>query len=65
MIPLVDQADSRQSYCVGVVSIDSKKPYQFWPGAWGDDLVVKLDPYCAWLMLLLGLTTVHKLPCSA
>jgi hypothetical protein len=55
MIPLLDTSTGSPDGCFGVVSIDSARPYHFWPGA-GDDLVLKVRPYCNWLSLLLTLS---------
>jgi hypothetical protein len=61
LIPLLDTASGSPDSCVGVVSIDSSRPYHFWPGG-GADLVVKVSPYCTWVMLLLTLNRdLHRL----
>ena len=64
LIPLLDTAGGGHDTCIGVVSIDSVRPYHFSEGN-GDDLVLRLSPYCAWLSFLLGLDCpVHRRPCS-
>lgn len=64
LIPLLDTSSGSPDTCIGVVSIDSSRPYHFWPGS-GDELVVKLSPYTTWLMLLLSVSDVHHLRCAA
>lgn len=59
-IPLLDKASGRPDTCIGVVTVDSTRPYHFWPGN-GEDLVHKLQPYCAWLTLLINLGEPHRL----
>jgi hypothetical protein len=64
LIPLLELSSGAPDVCLGVVSIDSQRPYHFWPGS-GDDLVVKVKPYCTWLAILLSMATVPRLPCTA
>src|SRR5260370_19696249 len=64
LIPLLDTS-SGTVHSIGVVSIDSSKPYHFWPGR-GNDLALKVSPYCTWLTLLLGLTdNLSKIECRS
>jgi hypothetical protein len=60
LAPLLDMASGSPDTCIGVVSIDSTRPYHFSVGD-GEDLLLKLAPYCAWLTLLLGMKEAHRL----
>jgi hypothetical protein len=68
MIPLLDSSSVGPDTCVGVVTIDSSRPYHFWSFSYPDasDLVVKISPYTTWIMVLLGMgSAVHKLSCGS
>ncbi len=60
LIPLLDTTGEFPDTCVGLVSIDSSRPYQFSPGN-GEELVLKVSPYCAWLTLLLTTDKPNRL----
>lgn len=55
LIPLLDTQGGGPDNCMGVVSIDSTQPYQFWPGG-GGALVQKVSPFCSWLAVVLSLS---------
>lgn len=62
-IPLLDKSNQGQDTCMGVVTVDSTKPYHFWPKN-GEDLVFQLTPYCILLALFLNLNEPYRLTCS-
>lgn len=59
LIPLLDTQGGGPDNCMGVVSIDSTQPYQFWPGA-GSTLVQKVSPFCSWLAVALSLSGARR-----
>ena len=63
MIPLLDLSTGAPDTCVGVVTIDSTRPYHFWPGD-GQDLVVELRPFLFLLALFVNLTKPNRLSCA-
>jgi hypothetical protein len=60
MVPLLDTASGGPDDCVGVVTVDSSRPYHFWPGL-ADGLVVELKAYLSLLVLLLNLNEPNRL----
>lgn len=62
-IPLLDLEGGSPDNCLGVVSIDSTRPYHFWPGG-GAELVQKVSPFCSWLAILLNLSGSQRFRCS-
>jgi len=65
LIPLLETSAGTPDSSIGVVSIDRSRPYHFWPGR-GNDLALKVSPYCTWLTLLLGLTgNLSKIECRS
>lgn len=54
LIPFIcDLANGSGEICKGVVSVDSRKPYEFW-GAIGSDLTTQLMPYIQLINLLVN-----------
>lgn len=67
LIPILDRSSTgKEDSCVGVITIDSQRPYHFWPGR-GNELAVKVSPFCTWVRLLLSLndTELPRIPCNA
>ncbi len=62
MIPLLDAQPGEQDTCIGVVTVDSSRPYHFWPGN-GEDVVVQLKPFIVLLTFFLNLGSPHRLSC--
>jgi len=60
LMPLLDRTDGGSDTCIGVVTVDSTRPYHFWPGN-GEDLVLRLKSYCTFLALFLNLKEPHRL----
>lgn len=64
LIPLLDTSSEGPDTCIGVVALESTRPYHFWPGN-GEDLVVQVQPYCSLLMFFLNLGEPHRLGCDS